>query len=307
MNTVKKYSGVVIPAVSPLTSDYKLDKGAVERMFDHFHQSGVHPFILGTTGEGASIPFEMKKEFIQLAGRLKKNGDVLYGGISSNVLEESIELAKYSLNNGVDVVVTTLPSYYTLTETAMMKYIKQLAENIAGPLMIYNIPSTTHISIPLNIIDQVSHHPNIVGVKDSERNEERLMHSIHLWKDRKDFSHFLGWAAKSAEALLLGSDGLVPSTGNFEPKIYSDLYTAAKENNKHKAYFLQVLSDALGNLYQQGRTLGESLWALKVLMKEVGLCETYVMPPIYPQSHEEEIKLVKGLKEILKGEINSQS
>jgi dihydrodipicolinate synthase/N-acetylneuraminate lyase len=307
MNTEKKYSGVVIPAVTPLTSDHKLDHGAVERMFGHFHQSEVHPFILGTTGEATSFPFSMKIEFLQLAGRRKKNNDVLYAGISANALAESIALAKHSFDNGVNVVVATLPSYYALTESMMLKYLEQLAENIQGPLMIYNIPATTHMSIPLHIIDKLSHHPNIVGIKDSERNEERLMQSIQLWKDRKDFSHFLGWAAKSAEALLLGSDGLVPSTGNFEPKIYADLYKAAAENDKNKAYYLQRLSDVLGNLYQQGRTLGESLWALKVLMKEVGLCETHVMPPIYPQSNEEEIKLVKALKEILKGEINNQT
>ena len=307
MNTAKKYRGVVIPVVTPLTSDHKLDHGAVERMFDHFHQSEVHPFILGTTGEATSFPFSMKIEFLQLAGRLKKNSDVLYAGISANALAESIALAKHSFDNGVNVVVATLPSYYALTESMMLKYLEQLAENIQGPLMIYNIPATTHMSIPLQIIDKLSHHPNIVGIKDSERNEERLMQSIQLWKDRKDFSHFLGWAAKSAEALLSGSDGLVPSTGNFEPKIYADLYKAAVENDKNKAHYLQRLSDVLGNLYQQGRTLGESLWALKVLMKEVGLCETYVMPPIYPQSNEEEIKLVKGLKEIMKGEINNQT
>jgi len=302
MKTEKNYSGVVIPAVTPLTADLKLDHKAVERIFNHFHNNGVHPFILGTTGEGASIPFSMKKEFLQRTGKLKKQRTVLYGAISSNALQESIDLAKYSFDNGFDVVVATLPSYYALSESAMLKYFEQLAERLAGPLMIYNIPSTTHMSIPLAVIDQLSYHSNIVGIKDSERSEERLKQSIELWRDRKDFSHFLGWAAKSADALLMESDGLVPSTGNFEPKLYADLFKAARENDKSKAYELQKLSDRLGNLYQQGRTLGESLWALKVLMKELDLCESNVMPPICPQPQEEEAKLIKGLKEILKEE-----
>jgi 4-hydroxy-tetrahydrodipicolinate synthase len=306
MKTAKKYRGVVIPAVTPLTANLKLDHGAVSRMFEFFHNNSVHPFILGTTGEGASIPLSMKKEFIQIAGKAKKQGSVLYASISSNTLEESIDLAKISFDNGVDVVVATLPSYYALMETAMFKYLEQLAENVSGPLMIYNIPSTTHMSIPLNIIDQLSRHPNVVGLKDSERSEERLKQSIELWKDRKDFSHLLGWAAKSADALLMGSDGLVPSTGNFEAKLYADLYEAALQNNKDKAYELQKLSDTLGSLYQQGRTLGESLWALKVLMKEIGLCEANVMPPVYPQSKEEETKLIKGLKEILGEELKNK-
>jgi dihydrodipicolinate synthase/N-acetylneuraminate lyase len=302
MKTEKKYSGVVIPAVTPLTSGLKLDHGAVGKMFGFFHSNNVHPFILGTTGEGASLPFAMKKEFIQLAGKIKKQGDILYGSISANAFDESIDLAKCSFDNGVDVVVATLPSYYALAETAMLKYLEQLAENVDGSLMIYNIPSTTHMSIPLAVIDQLSHHPNIVGLKDSERSEERLKQSIELWEDRKDFSHLLGWAAKSADALLMGSDGLVPSTGNFEAKLYADLFKAAREGNINRAYELQKLSDALGNLYQQGRTLGESLWALKVLMKETGLCQPNVMPPIYPQSKEEETKLVNGLKQILNAE-----
>ncbi|MFL5739397.1 MAG: dihydrodipicolinate synthase family protein [Flavisolibacter sp.] len=295
----KKYKGVVIPAVTPLTADLKLDHQAVDRIWEHFYSSGVDPFILGTTGEGASIPFSMKKEFIQLTGKLKKQGSILYGAISSNALKESIDLARYSFENGVDVVVTTLPSYFALTETAMLKYLEQLAENVPGPLMIYNIPSTTHMSVPIPVIDQISHHPNIVGIKDSERSEERLKQSVELWKDRKDFSHFIGWAAKSADALLMGSDGLVPSTGNFETKLYADLYRAALQNDKDKAYELQHLSDALGNLYQQGRSLGQSLWALKVLMQELGLCESNVMPPVYPQSKEEEAKLIHGLKQIV--------
>jgi 4-hydroxy-tetrahydrodipicolinate synthase len=178
MNTEKKYSGVVIPAVTPLTPDYKLDHEAVERIFDNFRKHGCHPFILGTTGEAASLPFALKKEFLELAGKLKKGADVLYAGISSNVLEESIALAKHSFDSGADVVVTTLPSYYALTEPAMFRYFEQLAEAVAGPLMIYNIPATTHMSIPLSVIDRLSQHHNFVGVKDSERSEDRLRESL---------------------------------------------------------------------------------------------------------------------------------
>lgn len=303
MRNEKKYRGVVVPAVTPVTASYKLDHDAVERVFDHFRRNGVHPFILGTTGEAASFPFSVKIEFLQLAGRLKKNDDLLYAGISANALTESIALAKHAFDNGVDVAVATLPSYYELTGFSMLKYMEQLAENIPGPLMIYNIPATTHMSIPLEIIEQLSHHPNIAGIKDSERNEERLVKSIQLWKDRKDFSYFLGWAAKSADALFLGGDGLVPSTGNFEPKLYADLYKAVVDGDRDKAEKLQQVSDTLGNLYQQGRTLGESLWALKVLMKELGLCDAYVMAPIYAQSPEEEKKLQATLKKIIQQEI----
>jgi 4-hydroxy-tetrahydrodipicolinate synthase len=97
------------------------------------------------------------------------------------------------------------------------------------------------------------------------------------------------------DALIRGSDGLVPSTGNLFPKIYADMIKAVEQGDREKALQLQQLSDAYGNLYQSGRTLGESLWALKVLMHEAGLCKSIVMPPLQPQSSEEEFKLRNAL------------
>jgi 4-hydroxy-tetrahydrodipicolinate synthase len=70
------------------------------------------------------------------------------------------------------------------------------------------------------------------------------------------------------------------------------------EGNLDKAYEMQALSDLYGNLYQSGRTLGESLWALKVLMKELRLCNSVVMPPLQPQSQEVDQQLIESLKSI---------
>src|SRR5688572_16642941 len=268
MKKNKKYSGIIIPAITPLTSDYKLDEKAVEKLFRHFYEHNTVPFILGTTGESSSLPSSVKEAYVKEAAKNKKKGALLYAGISSNVVSESIEFAKFCADNAVDAVAANLPSYYALTENQMRKHYEKLADAVPLPLVIYNIPSTTHMSIPLNLIDELSHHPNVIATKDSERSEERLKQSLELWKDRNDFGHFLGWAAKSADALFGGSDGLIPSTGNLFPEIYSTMLKAVQEGDEQKAFEMQQLSDTYGNLYQANRTLGESLWALKLLMKE---------------------------------------
>lgn len=276
----KKYTGIIIPAVTPLTEKLQIDEAAVSRLFALFYQHKISPFILGTTGESASLPLQLKKDYVLAAGKNKKMGSLLYAGIGSNVLAESIDFASYCSLHAVDVVVATLPSYYGLTEKQMLKYFTTLANSISLPLFIYNIPATTHMSIPLPVIDELSKHKNIVGIKDSERSEERMLRSMELWKDRKDFHYILGWAAKSADALLNGADGLVPSTGNLYPEVYADMIKAFENGDKDKMYAMQQLSDDYGALYQANRTLGESLHALKLLMKEKGLCEEYVMPPL---------------------------
>ncbi len=280
MNTEKKYRGIIVPAVTPLTTEYKIDEGAVEKLFNSFYENAISPFILGTTGESASIPAQVKMQYLQAANKYKQAGTILYAGISSNVMEESVAFAKLCADNGVDAVAATLPSYYALNDGQMESYFETLADSIPLPLIIYNIPATTHMSIPIVVIDKLSMHPNIVAVKDSERSEERLMKSLELWKGRKDFGHFLGWAAKSVIGLIAGSDGLIPSTGNLVPEIYARMYAAAQEGNFKEAYAMQLLSDQYGDVYQKDKSLGESLWALKLLMQTKGLCEAIVMPPL---------------------------
>jgi len=302
MKKNKKYSGVIVPTVTPLLADYSLDQTAVENLFNYLRQHNTLPFILGTTGESASLPLGLKKEFIQLAGKLKQPGDVFYAGIASNCLSESVELAKIAFDAGLDVVATHLPSYYALTQDQIKKYFETLADQVPGPLIIYNIPATTHTSIPLQIIEELSYHENIVGTKDSERSEERLQESLKLWAHREDFSHFLGWAGQSANALFNGSDGLIPSTGNLHPGVYQQMVQAVQAGDREKAFALQDLSDKLGNLYQKGRTLGDSLGALKTLMNQIGLCQPYLMPPLQTLPENEQKALQQELQKIIKEE-----
>lgn len=287
----KKYRGIIAPVVTPLTESQKLDKGAVERIFGMLYEHSISPFILGTTGEFASLSVDLKQKYMRRAGKLKMQDTILYAGISGNCFEESLEFGRFCMHHGADVLVANLPCYYSLTESQMKKYFLDLVEMLRSPLVIYNIPSTTHMSIPLSLIDELSYHPDIIGTKDSERNEERLQQSVTLWKDRKDFSHFLGWAARSAMALINGTDGLVPSTANIAPEIYSEMYHAVEQNDRDQAFRQQELSDALGKIYQEGKTSGQSLWALKVLMEEKGLCQSYMMPPLDGMGEEEKLNL----------------
>lgn len=299
MKLKKKYNGLVVPSITPLTEDLKLDHEAVEKIFDNIFNYGGVPFILGTTGESASLPADLKLDFIKLATSLRQSGRLLYAGISSNCLSDSIELAKRCADEGIDVAVAHLPAYFTLTEYEIKTYFETLANEIPIPLIVYNIPATTNVSINLNLLDELSYHDNIVGTKDSERNHDRLKDSLKLWAKRADFSHFLGWGAQSAHALFTGSDGLVPSTGNLFPDIYYKMIVAADNDDEPAALLLQRHSNLVGDIYQGKRLLGESLAALKSLMFNAGLCRPYMMPPLLKADSEEAAGLQKKLQNML--------
>ena len=170
----------------------------------------------------------------------------------------------------------------------MYEYYKTLADCITGPLMLYNILATTHMSIPVDVIRRLADHPNIVGLKDSERDLDRMAQCIEVAKGRDDFAYFCGWAAQSAYSLELGGNGIVPSTGNYVPEMFSQLFDAAVAGDMGTANRLQDETNEIAKIYQKDRTLGQSLTALKVMMQTKGLCEPWMLMPLTRLSVEEE-------------------
>ncbi len=294
-----KYKGVVVPMVSPLTNSHNIDQLAVKQIVENFAKYDVHPFVAGTTGEVSGLSLSQKSNLVKATVDAASSQQVVYASIASNCFAEAVDMANTFANLGADVAVATLPSYYPITEAQAGRFMEELADASPIPVIFYNITATTNWSIPLNLLDKLSHHPNIVGLKDSERDKERLDKALDLWRDRDDFVHLIGWAAMSAYSLQNGSTGIVPSSGNFAPKPYANLYSAALLQNFEKAEEIQELTNKLGVLYQQGRTLGESLAALKVVMSHYGLCDTQVTPPIYRMNKEDEAEYRKYLAEEL--------
>lgn len=272
----KKYRGVVVPMVTPVTKEGRLDTCAVERIIEFFAKTGVSPLLMGTTGEGNSVSPKDGLLFVEIAVKAAQKRITIYAGLTGNCFSEQLTQAEAYTKAGADVIVATLPTYYALTPEQMENYYRTLADSIKGPLMLYNILATTHMSIPVDVIRRLADHPNIVGLKDSERNIERMTECIAFTKERPDFSFFCGCAALSAETLLMGADGIVPSGGNFIPGMYQQLYQAAIDGDKDEAFRLQKATADVCEIYQKGRTLGDSLAALKVMMQTKHLCDPWI-------------------------------
>ncbi len=294
-------TGVIVPMITPLDQKFSIDVTAVKKILDTFLKAGVSLFLLGTTGESVSISNEQKELLVKTVCSHAKGQLTIFAGISGNCLSESVHNAGIYSNLGVDAVVAHLPFYYPVSASQMLRYFEQLADYVNVPLILYNIPATVRESIPVDIIDQLSHHPNIAGIKDSERGMERLDKSIELWKDRTDFAHLLGWTAKSVYALDKGSDGIIPSTGNLTPLLYRNLYDATLQGRMKEAYSLQSITDRITELYQKNRNLSESIPALKSMMASMHLCKPHVLPPLYDLNSNEE----EQLKSLFMAELNN--
>lgn len=290
--------------VTPVTENGAVDVDAVNKIITLFSHSSVSALLMGTTGEGNSVS---QKDALRLVSQAvitasKENGSegrcTIYANLTGNCFSEQVEQAARFVEAGAEVIVATLPTYYALTPQQMENYYTRLADNVGRPLMLYNILATTHMSIPVEVIRRLADHPNIVGLKDSERDMERMKQCIELAHDREDFSYFCGWAAQSATSLAMGGDGIVPSTGNFVPQMFRQLYDAAIAGDTTTAQRLQDETDAIARIYQKDRTLGQSLAALKVMMQTKDLCQPFMLMPLTRLTADEEKEIVAKAQSI---------
>lgn len=284
MKTTPKHRGVIVPLVTPVNAAGELDEPAAIRLVEHLASNGCGMLVLGTTGEVASLPFALRRRYVELAVRTAAKRTPVFACAASNCVSISIDSANEYLALGADAAVGILPNYFKLEPAEILAYFERLAAGVRGPLMVYNMPATTGMSISLDVIETLSRLPNITGLKDSEGTAGRREAVAQRFGGRPDFSLFMGIAAHSIPALRLGFDGLVPSSGNLYPERWHQLYQAAGAGDWATADKLQHQLDAIGAIFQRGRTLGQSLAALKAGLGLRHLCGPAMVPPLLPLS-----------------------
>lgn len=282
MSSFPRHHGIIVPIVTPVHADGSLDEASATRLVEHLASHHCGMLVLGTTGEVASLPAALRRRYVELAVKTAARRVPVFAAAVNNAPSEAIAAGNDYLNAGADAVVGLLPNYYKLEPAEMLGFFNLLAEGLRGPLYLYNIPSTTGMSLPLDVIEQLSARKNIIGVKDSENTEGRREQLARRLGGRDDFALFMGVAAHTTPALKLGFAGAVPSSGNLLPDRWHSLYTAAKRGDWATAEALQTKLDALNGVFQRNRTLGQSLAALKAALAARGLCETHMAPPLRP-------------------------
>jgi 4-hydroxy-tetrahydrodipicolinate synthase len=288
-----KYHGAVVPMVTPLTAQGALDEAALFRLVDVQIAGGVEGiFVLGTTGEGAHVPSEFRRRLVELTARRAGKLALVFAGLG-DIRAADVSEANEFFHAGADAVVAHPPISEKIPVEKLRDWYLSLLDRLEGPLLLYNMPMTTGISIPLGAVEKLLGHPKLAGIKDSENNPKRHEELLQRFGGKKDFSVFVGVGALMEKGLRLGADGIVPSVGNLIPDVCHQLCAAAKEADWATAEQLSARMNAVAALYQKGRNLNESLAALKAAMHCRGLCASQVLPPLRKVS-DTELERIRG-------------
>jgi 4-hydroxy-tetrahydrodipicolinate synthase len=265
--------------VTPITTGGELDEPAVDRLVEFLLAGGVEGiFVLGTTGEGAAVPQASRRRLVEravsrVAGRAK-----IYAGIGDAHPDE-VATGNDFIKIGANVLVARPPVSFPVNE--LLPWYRSLLDGVNGPLIIYNMPSTTNVSIPLEVIAELVGHPRLAGIKDSENNPKRHEELLRRFGQQPGFAVFIGVGALMARGLKLGAAGIVPSVGNLIPEVCQRLCACARRGDWTEADDHFSRMSTVSALYQNGRTLNESLAILKAAVHCRGLCEPNVLPPLH--------------------------
>jgi 4-hydroxy-tetrahydrodipicolinate synthase len=283
MNKTTKLGGVVVPLVTPITTDGQLDFAALDRLIEFQIAGGVDGLLLlGTTGEGPCVPRPLRRPFIEHAVATARQRLGIYVNVSENTLADSLAEAKGFFSLGADAIAALPPFYFPPRPMELTAWFRALLDASPGPVLLYNIPMTTRVSIPLEVIDELMGHPRLVGLKDSENDAQRHAELLRRFGRRADFSLFSGVGALMAQDLNSGMDGIVPSVGNLIPDVCHQLCAAVQRGDSSAAAQHAERMNAVAALYQKSRTLAQSLAAIKGLLHLRGLCSPAVFPPLLP-------------------------
>ncbi len=281
----KAFEGVVTPMVTPFTADGVIDRQALQRLVDHLVDGGVSGiFLMGTTGEGASMPVAMQHELIRLAAEYIAGRTKLFVHVADSCLERSIELGKFAAECGADYAVAALPYYFSLTQEEIVAYYTRLADNLSLPLFLYNIPAQTKMMISVASVKALAVHPNIIGMKDSSGNGTYFNTLLaEIKPEHPDFAIMVGPDEMLASTMALGGNGGVNSGSNIFPHLYVELFKAVKASDSARISKLQAIVMKVSTLiYSVDNTPVSFMKGLKAAMASLGLIRNCVMPPLHP-------------------------
>jgi dihydrodipicolinate synthase/N-acetylneuraminate lyase len=299
-----KYSGIIPPMITPLRDRDELDVPGLERLIERILAGGVNGlFILGTTGEGPSLSYRLRRELIERTCRQVNDRVPVLVGITDTAFVESVKVARISADAGASAVVVAPPYYMPEGQPELQEYLEHLVAELPLSLFLYNMPALTKVPIELETVRYAMDNPRIIGLKDSSGNMTYFHQALGLMNHRPDWPLLIGPEEMLFDAMLAGGHGGVSGGANLFPKLYVKLVEAARAENLTRARELhQLILHVSGSLYRIGRHPSSIIKGIKCALACLGVCDDFMAEP-FRRFRSEERALVEQRLEELKADI----
>ena len=211
----KIFRGVGTALITPF-SDGKINFDALGRLIDRQIEAGIHALIIGgTTGEAATLSDEERYELYSYAKERIGGRCPLVLGTGTNDTRVAIKHTQFAEKLGCDGALLVTPYYNKGTERGVVSHYRQIAGSTSLPLMLYNVPSRTGVSLTRGMLETLSEIENIVAIKEAADSADRLV-EIAAMGDKMEL--YAGNDSQFFTTLALGGAGVISVVSNLYPQ-----------------------------------------------------------------------------------------
>ncbi len=290
---IQDLMGSYVAIATPMLANGDVDYAALEKLIEFHVDNGTHGIVsVGTTGESATlnvdehiavVDFTVKK----VAGRIQ-----VIAGTGGNSTSEAIHLTTLASDLGVDACLIVVPYYNKPTQEGLYQHFKAIAEAVAVPQILYNVPGRTVLSMENATTERLADIPNIIGIKDATGDMESGADLIKRVAGK--IAVVSGDDATALGLIKLGGKGNISVTANIAPKMMSDLCIAGVNGDFETADRINAeLSEINTQLFVESNPIPVK-WALE----KMGLAQSGIRLPLTRLSEEFQPAVAKAMQGI---------
>ena len=276
----KTLTGIFGPVTTPFDEQSgELASGAFRANIKAHIASGLAGILVaGTTGEAALLDEDERLRLTELARPLVPTDRWLLTGTGSESTRECVRRTKDAAERGADAVLVVPPHYFgaAMTDDALWAHYSRVADASTVPVLLYNIPKYTHLSLAPSLVHALAEHPNIIGIKDSTGDMGLLRSYLEAQSD--SFTVLTGHAGTVLDAMTYGARGAILAVALFAAPPVFELVKAMTSGDSAAA------RDAQARLRPVAKEIVAELGppGIKVAMDLVGLAGGVPRGPLRP-------------------------
>ncbi len=234
--------------------------------------------VLGSTGEAVFLGDDEAERLVAAAKAAASPEKTLIVGASHESALKTVELANLLARRGADAVLVKPPHYYKsrMTADALRQFYLRVADGCRVPMIIYNIPHNTGVSVEPPLVVELSGHPNIAGIKDSSG----VLANLAEVRPRADadFRFFIGTGSLLLPGLLLGASGGILAMASAIPELCVRLDRLFRDGKLAEARQLQLDLVPLNKALTQTMGIAAIKYVLDLLGYNGGLPRSPLQP-----------------------------
>jgi 4-hydroxy-tetrahydrodipicolinate synthase len=269
-----KISGAITAMVTPFR-DGKVDDSTLREQIEFQIQSGIEGLVpVGTTGESPTLDFPEHERVIQITTTTANRRVPVIAGVGGNATTEALELHAFAKKVGADAGLSVNPYYNKPSQEGLYRHFMTLADKVDLPIVLYNIPSRTGITMSPQTVARLANHPNIVAIKEATGSLDIASEIMSLC----DLPVLSGDDSLTLPLMSIGGIGVISVASNLIPAQIKKMTSLAAGGNFAEAAIIhRRLFPFIKSLFLDGNPVGIK-YAMKIAGKDTGemrlpLCE----------------------------------